>query len=381
VSRPTHPTSTTVTLAQIPPTSTAPTSQLFDVAFLSPSVGYGLFLDTDGTQCSERVGTTVNGGTTFGALHTVTAGLCSQLQGSTSLAADDHGDVFAYGDALFVSHDNAVTWTAVSQPGVVLSVQALGSSIWLAGSSCGPNSAGNLGCAVHLSVSGDGGRTWSARPVPAHVVTSGPEGAIMVRTGQNDAYLGAAPPLESPTGPVPLWYTDDGGQTWANRQIPCGAGPFTVALSAAPDGTLIALCAFEPSAGYQQKTSLRSTDGGQSWSTEFFCPPAPTGADATACDSDPLSFGYLGSVDAVSATTAFMVGGRASLTETADGGATWHVIKPLIGSTADGTFNVVFFNADAGLVFGNDDTAPAIWHTSDGGVSWTKVLPVTTGGT
>jgi photosystem II stability/assembly factor-like uncharacterized protein len=50
-------------------------------------------------------------------------------------------------------------------------------------------------------------------------------------------------------------------------------------------------------------------------------------------------------------------------------------VKPLLGSTAGGTSEVVFFNAAHGLVLGNDDSDNerlTLWSTADGGKHWSS---------
>ncbi len=94
----------------------------------------------------------------------------------------------------------------------------------------------------------------------------------------------------------------------------------------------------------------------------------------------PLSFGYLGSIDAVSSRTAFLVGSRSSLLITRDGGIRWRMVRPLIGDSGGGTGQVIFFSCSRGVVLGedgNDNELPTIWHTSDGGARWSAVLPRT----
>lgn len=168
-----------------------------------------------------------------------------------------------------------------------------------------------------------------------------------------------------------LWFTGDAGASWSRRSVRCGIDALSVVVSAAPDGTLLAVCAGQPSAGFQAKSTARSTDEGRSWAVHLPCP-------GKVLDCPPLNFGYLGEVDAVSGRTAFLVGGRSSLLVTSDGGIRWRMARPVIGDTGGGTSQVIFFSRSRGLVLGddaNDNELPAIWHTSDGGARWSAVLP------
>jgi hypothetical protein len=80
----------------------------------------------------------------------------------------------------------------------------------------------------------------------------------------------------------------------------------------------------------------------------------------------------VGTLDAVSATTAFEFGQRGGLLETTDGGTTW------IGETstgqapfATGPAALLFFGPAHGVILG----LTMVWHTSDG-TTWRPVIPV-----
>jgi photosystem II stability/assembly factor-like uncharacterized protein len=108
--------------------------------------------------------------------------------------------------------------------------------------------------------------------------------------------------------------------------------------------------------------------------------PIPGTGNVPACASGPFTFGYLGAIDAVSADTVYLVGGRSSLLVSHDSGSTWQTVEPLIGGTDDGTRQVIFFDQSHGIVLGNDgnnDEAATLWDTSDGGTSWSSVVPQT----
>jgi hypothetical protein len=148
-------------------------------------------------------------------------------------------------------------------------------------------------------------------------------------------------------------------------------------LSAAPDGTLLAVCAGEPGAGMQIKSAMRSSNGGITWTVEFSCLIASS-HPSPSCVNDAINAGYLGEIDAVSADTVYLVGDRSSLLVSHDGGAIWERVNPTMGDTSDGTQQVIFFNGSNGLVFGFDgsnDDRPTLWSTADGGAAWTAVVP------
>jgi photosystem II stability/assembly factor-like uncharacterized protein len=356
------------------------------IAFFNPETGYGVFTRLGAVNCQDLVGPTTDGGATFGPLIPVTTWTCANEASVESLAFDDRGDGFLYDPDLFVTHDAGRTWVQSAQPGAVLSVEALGMSVWMVEAECPTPSIAQT-CAVRLFESADGGRTWSPSPsAPPGAVVNANVGSQaqtwMVRTSQSSAYVlqNAVGNPQGQANAAPLWFTTNGGTSWSERSIPCATGPASsVSLSAAPDGTLLAVCAGEPGAGSQEKSALRSTDGGVTWTVESSRPmPGAGSAPGTTCDT--LAFGYLGGIDAVSADTVFLYGGRSSLLVSRDGGALWLAVQPLIGDTSGGTQQAIFFNASDGIVLGeggDTNEGVTLWKTSDGGMQWTAVAPRT----
>jgi hypothetical protein len=308
---------------------------------------------------------------------------CSKYEFSSSLTLDGQGDAFLYGPWLYVSHDDARSWTRRPQPGSVLDVVAVGLSVWMIESNCTHvNTVSLERCPVRLLESMNGGRTWEqSRTVPPHLITDLLSGGandqtFLVRTSRSAAYLMLAPLLNShgAASVIPLWFTSNGGHTWSNRHVPCGIGAWSAVLSAAPDGTLMAICASQPSAGEQLKSVLESTNSGRIWVTKNIClaPGTPS------CSASNIDFGYLGGIDLVTRSEAFIVGGRSSLQVTHDGGSRWQVVQPLIGGDAGGTDQVIFFDTSHGVVLGQNDNNnedSTLWSTVDGGKHWIALLP------
>ncbi len=361
-----------------------PPDQLTEIAMFNPTTGYGLFTRQRAGLCSTLVGSTTDGGAAFGNLQILTSGPCSSGATVSKLAFDDHGDGFAYGPDLFVTHDSGATWTQNPLQDNVLAVEALGSSIWMVTSACPPKTGSQSPCALRLLTSVDGGRTWVAAITPVDATMNGGSAGAgqswLIRLSTTSAYLASSPPLSARGQPTtaPLWFTSDGGQTWSPRQVDCGFSALIDAISAAPDGTLVAVCASEPSAGSQPKSTVESTDGGLTWTETTACQGARSGTAFNCLANQPLSLGYLGEIDAVSAETVYLVGGRSSLLVTHNGGASWTPTEPLIGDTSDGTTRVIFFNESDGVVLGDDgqnDDRATIYSTSDGGIVWHSVVP------
>jgi photosystem II stability/assembly factor-like uncharacterized protein len=385
------PTTTSAPLRTTSTSSPTPARQtLTAIAFFNPKMGYGVFTRQGAVNCQDLVGPTTDGGAIFGPLVPVTSWTCANGASVESLAFDDHGDGFLYGPNLMVTHDGGTTWARSAQPGTVLSVESLGLSVWMLEAEC-PSPSISRTCALRLFESTDGGRSWSSSSsAPPDAVVdayAGGQGQTwMVRISQSSAYMlqNVESNPQDQANTAPLWFTTDGGTSWSERSIPCavvssdGAGQ-VISLSAAPDGTLLAVCAGEPGAGSQSKSALRSFNGGATWTVQSSCPIASrASAPGTSCDI--FSFGYLGGIDAVSADTVFLYGGRSSLLVSHDGGALWQAVQPLIGDDSGGTQQAIFFNGSDGVVVGeggDTNEGVTLWSTSDGGTQWTSVMPRT----
>lgn len=363
-----------------PPPQTCPTLApvLGSVAFITPARGYGLFTAEASGRYEELAGSTTDGGAVFGHRAKVLSYSCANSSPAGNLAADGHGDVFAYDPDLFVSHDGGKAWTRSAQPGMVLSVETIGTSVWMVEAVCPHTASATAACKLRLTQSANGGRTWRAVAVPAKATVLKSESIAfhygqtwLLRTGRSSGYL-LSPP-QGTRGIERLWYTSDSGRTWsAARQLRCDrAAGWYAAASVAPGGTLFAVCAGEPGGGQQIKVAARSATGGRTW-TLHGCPHGQLFCQIT------LTGGYLGQITAVSASTVYLVGGRSQLMVTRNGGATWHAVSAVTAGDAGGTGQVMFFGAKDGIVTGNDDNADeqiALWRTSDGGTRWTVVLP------
>ena len=257
-------------------------------------------------------------------------------------------------------------------------MQALGSSVWMVETRCPPTTSSQVSCPLQLLESTDGGRKWATVSVPSDDSMNGGEGGAgqtwLIRLSATSAYLASPPnsPAGSPTT-APMWFTSDGGQTWSARRVACGIAAGEDAISTAPDGTLVAVCAAGPSTGYQMKSTVRSSDAGFTWTVMG---PCAVSASSSSCEVDPpLTSGYLGEIDAVTADTVFLAGGRTPLLVTHNGGASWATVEPQIG---DDTIRVIFFNESDGIVVGYDpqnNEGATIWSTTDGGVTWHSFVP------
>jgi photosystem II stability/assembly factor-like uncharacterized protein len=132
-----------------------------------------------------------------------------------------------------------------------------------------------IGCRgqVEFLVSGDGGASWAAQPLPLPAAILGPMNGPASLTGPQFAggtgFLTVAPPTP---GTPSLLDTRDRGQTWQLLTLPSGGGQYPqVTFFTAADGVLV-------TAGSQEALGAvfyLTADGGQSWT------PVPQGTHFT----------------------------------------------------------------------------------------------------
>ncbi len=346
------------------------TEELVSTAFASPQRGYGLFEPQGGTRCEAVAARTTDGGARFAPALPVTSWNCNNaLPPVTSIAADSAGDVFAYGPKLFIYRNATGKFVSSPQRGTVLSVSAVGRTVWMLLERC--QGASPKSCPLDLVESVNGGRSWAAVKTQPPAATPG--NPSLLRTGSASGYV-VSPDMNN-TGKADsalLSYTSNGGRTWSHSRIPCGQDAMSVALARAPGGELVAVCSSEPTAGSEGKTTTLSHNGGRSWTKPVGCLLL-----GKACPDSVLLDGYTSDIAAISAKTIYLIGARGPLLVTSDGGQRWREV-PSIGAFNNGVAQVVFFGKSDGVVFGDDFATAAIeiWHTSDGGRSWSKpVVP------
>ena len=353
------------------------TVTLLRVSFSSPSRGVGLFLRAVGSgsgagRCTLFTRTTTDAGVNFEPTHApILAAACGSEYPADQIAGDGAGDLFAYGPGLIESHNDGTSWQRVRLGGTIVALSAVGRAVWaLRVSGCQPGSGV---CLLTLLVSADAGRSWRAAvhqpprrrfPWPLTGVQTS-DSTWMLRSSATAATI-VLPPAPRSAAAIVEQTRDDGG-SWTATTAPCFAGAFAIEYSVAPSGARWIACAAEPGAGAQQKTFARSLGPGLAWQRGLTC------AIGTRCEKGMPIGGYLGGLVAISAETAFYVGGRSSLTTTRNGGRSW-AVEPGFSGDASGTAEVTFVGIDDGWAvdqgFGGH---AALWRTDDGGARWTRL--------
>lgn len=343
-----------------------------------------MFVRQAGTHCQALSGVTADGGIRFRSASLITSWNCiNSLPPVGSIVTDGAGDAFAYGPELFVQRSPAGMWRRSSQPGPVLAVSAVGRSVWMLLARCRGGSITPAGCRLRLLESVNGGRSWHAPPSrpPGFVTTGSRAGPTtepaagqtwLLRDGPSAGYVLASPVNQrGKPDSAAIWYTGDSGVTWSQRRLPCGIDAISDSVAQAPDGALVAVCAGQPGAGSQLKTTAISVNGGVSWTMHVGCLVRP------GCQN-PLYNGYLAQIAATSARTAYLVGGRSSLLVTTDGGRRWRAVAPAVGDGSAGSYQVIFFGRRAGVVVAAGASTgenQGLFRTTDGGRTWSEVIP------
>jgi hypothetical protein len=298
---------------------------------------------------------------------------------------------------LWVTSDDGLSWHEASIGPVVYDVSAIGKNVWaLSGQCTAAAIAGSTPapCALEVEESLDGGVTWNTAESTgfADVVGAPPlaQRVELARITESRSYVLTSNGSGQPGG-IGLVYTDDSGQTWTARPVPC-AGDFDQGAEIAASGTddLWLLCGSDASAGDQSKDLYRSADGGMTWTltasaTGLGTPaapaapatpgaPAPLTADPNALPvagyTAPFSVGHR-NLAVASPTTAWIYPSRATLYETVDGGSAWAAVTGLdtAGFGTGGAGNVTFVSATQGWICAY---GVGLWHTSDG-VHWSPL--------
>jgi hypothetical protein len=369
-----------------------PTTALLNVVFVDAESGFALA----GHRGEAVLAETDDGGSTWRVRNDQLPSGFGQSAGYPGQFEFTGTDGYLWGGALtaagaaplWVTSDGGITWQQAPIGPVVYDVSAIGENVWALTSACAASGNGATAspCALVLEQSLDGGGSWSA------VSSSGLTGLInapqaaprveLARITLSRAYVltavGDQPASDASSG-FGLVYTNDGGQTWSIRPVPCAA-PFGLGAEIAASGTddLWFLCGSQASGGDQSKELFRSGDGGFTWdlsaSATGLGTPPPSSPDLNTLPLGgyiaPFSIGHK-NLAVLSPTTAWLYPTRSSLLKTVSGGRSWTTVGDLVaaGFGAGSPGNVTFISATQGWICAY---GVGLWHTSDG-VHWSAL--------
>ena len=343
------------------PASFAPTS----VTFIGSDTGWVIGQAGTSGQCATQYCTSVartdSAGKTWSGGPAPRAGAPSGASGVSQIRFLNGTNGWAYGPALFATHDGGQHWAQVPTGGYrVTDLETVGDRAFAVFASCsGSGAAFAAGCtsfSLYSSVAGSD--NWAPVPGPVTGLTAGggTTSASLVLTGSRGYLLAPGGALYA--GPV------DGSGAW--QQVSpgpggvgtCGTGPAqpdgqpsAAFLAAATSSGLVLACA--PAPGSAGAKVFTSSDGGTSWQQSG---TAPGSSVVTSVAAQPGG-------ETVLSTTA-------GLDVSHDGGASWQQLEQDPSGPAGGFSYVGLTSQQQGVAVPANPGEHAIWFTYDGGLSW-----------
>jgi len=268
--------------------------------------------------------------------------------------------------AIATTTDGGVTWTIRDGvPSPVSELAITGNEAW-ALIPCAENQAGTCGTMLH---SADAGQTWDLFPTSGPVVPGA--GAMSFVDASTGWAVGAAPDPNGTTGGMGhnrLLQTSDGGRTWTAGPIPCGPDwPDLVTVTFVDRQHGWAVCTGAGSGTMAPTQVLETMDGGASWTTRSSA--SSFGGPVRLVGRPPS-----GPVDGAEFTRAglgVLWQGRSGTERTRDGGQTWTASGP---ARAEEEFvsSMSFVSEKTGFAVYSSTEMQAIvlGATDDGGDHW-----------
>jgi photosystem II stability/assembly factor-like uncharacterized protein len=308
---------------------------LSDLSFVGTEHGWALA--TNGAVARTR-----DGGRTWRRIATLPTPV-AQIR----FANDTYGYAFAPSDggggSFFFTTDGGVSWR--SQSGAAAALEILNGTVIrvVDGGGCPP------GCTYRVELSRPGSMTWRSVTLPGRPGAG--VGATLARTG-HDAYLAdyANPAGGASSARAVLHISHDDGATWRRRKDPCPTGTGGAeldmrALTTAPDGSVVALCADR--AARLNSFVLTSTDHGRTFAA----------ASKTALGAATVSL-----IGAATAKDVLVMSDQ--LYRSTDGGGRFgKVVGPHTARF------IGFETTSVGRVISGRNR---VWTTRDSGSSWTS---------
>ncbi len=331
-------------------------------------------------DCTSLAGTSDYGTTWYGVSAPVT-GAPDGSSGVSQLRFLNAHDGWAFGPALWVTHDGGAYWTREPTYGKrVTDLETAGSRAFAIFASCtgtGPNYARDC-TSFSLYSSPADSDAWQLVPVPAAGLqqpgagagAGQPESAGLALVGATGGtgYL-LAPSGELLSGPLTGAGWTVASPPVVSQHVPCqpgvpGAyGQPTGTLLAANANRLVLLCtgATSPADDYQAKLVVESTDGGAHWSATGAAPKAGIAASLAIQAQDNL---------VVLATDA-------GIYRSGDGGSSWQQTQPSPSGAAPGQLGFSYVGMTSptnGVALPADAGLHEVFITTDGGATWQSHL-------
>jgi hypothetical protein len=363
--------------AQVPPLSSSlsatgsgiavpPNFQPTSVTFVGTSIGAVIGQAGSPGHCATRYCTSLAGTFNYGqSWYGVSAPVTGSPEGSFGVSQIRFLDVrngWAFGPALWVTHDGGASWTQENTFGQrVVDLEASGDRAFALLATCtgtGPAyAAGCTGFSLYSSPADSDQWTQVTGPTASLPTPAGQAGSASLVLAAGRGYLLA------PSGQLLSGLLTGAAWTVASPSVPCAPGPpgpggqpTDALLGADPAGLVLVCSTSEATGDSQQKTVEESADGGQQWSVAGY-PPVTGIAESLAAEPG----GQL-----VLATDA-------GIYCSGPGGSTWQLAQasPADSAAGEAGFSYVgMTSAQNGVALPADSGLHEVFTTTDGGDTW-----------
>lgn len=363
-----------------PPQNFQPTS----VTFISPFIGAVIGQAGTPGHCATRYCTSLAGTADYGAtwygINAPVTGAPDGSSGVSQVRFTGLHEGWAFGPALWVTHDGGATWAAQQTSGHrVLTLEAAAGRAFAVFATCtGSGPAYAAGCTSFSLYSSPAGTSrWRLVPGPSAslaapaaglpgqpglVLTASrgylltPSGALLTGPLTGAAWAPAGAPLPcGPSAPPQPSAAPSASPPAQGAASPPGGRP-AVLLAAASSAQLALACASPAPGGGSQLTSVYvSADSGATWTAAPGSPPAAQAVTALAAQPGGL----------------LLLATDTGIDRSADGGATW---QQVLASPAgqDGFSYAGMTSGRNGVALPADPGLHEIFTTSDGGATWQR---------
>ena len=217
---------------------------------------------------------------------------------------------------------------------------------------------GDEGIIKHTS---DGGATWGDQSVVA-------QGTLWYvhAASATEAWAGGLHIGENGDFATVLLRTTDAGGTWPASDVPPDFLAFAMDFRNVSEGWLTGVTLDEATQTVTP-VALHTVDGGATWQTRSLASLLPQNAFPLAVDFADGQHGWIAGLNGSN--------GEPTILATGDGGDTWAVVANASAFNGDYIVTLEFFSPLEGWAAGG-----ALYHTTDGGLSWTPQVPGVAGG-